>query len=305
MKRLVSTLILIIPSIVYAQDVKEHLSRYFTEIRSGKYPSIPLPLGLPENAKKTLSAVTPFSKDSSAVVRSKAYAIVRYAGSKSRQANIREQCAMQLLQACRDKNSANVGTALDYLTEFTVEDFTKVAKDTLRNIYKSQPSNIGKVIKLIGFLQLNDLQPSIQVLAQNKDANKFDRWAAQLALARMNNQQMTDNIMTRVKKLEVNDDVVYDIFPDLIYTRQPQAFAYLIEVLNSDTKNCSGADAETDVRIPCAYRVMEQLAPVIEGFPVSLDASGDIDTKDYPGALKTVRNWFQQHKDYKTINNKY
>jgi hypothetical protein len=296
---------LLIYTLSFGQNAKDVLDSYFTEVRSGKYPSIPLPLGRPENAKKTLSAVAPLSKDSSAIVRSKAYAIVRYVGTTSRQANIREQSAMQLLRACRDKNSANVGIALEYLTEFKREDFNTATKDTLRNIYKSMPPHIGKVIKLIGFLQLKDIQPNIQILAQNKEANKYDRWAAQLALARMNDQLTMDNIMTRIKKLDINDDVVYDIFPDLIYTKQPQAFAYLIEALNTDAMNCTGADAETDVRISCAYRVMEQLAPVIEGYPLKLDASGDIETKDYKSALQTVRDWFKQHPDYKILNDKY
>jgi hypothetical protein len=305
MRILLLTILFSTTLLAQAQDAKDLISHYFNDVRGGKFPSIPLPLGLPENAKTTLGLTIPYTKDTSAIVRAKAYAILRYVGTKSRQVHMRERVTMQLLQACRDKNSGNVGTALEYLTAFTTEDFTKASKDTLRNLYAANRPYFSNIIKLIGFLQLRDMSTSLQALVQDTKANKFDRWAARLALARMQDKAMITTIMERVRKQEVNDDLIYDIFPDLIYTRQPEAFAYLLEILNSDAKNCTSADAEANVRMSCAYRVMEQLAPVIEGYPLKLDQSGDIDTKDYVEALKTVRDWFKQHKDYKTLNNKY
>jgi hypothetical protein len=105
--------------------------------------------------------------------------------------------------------------------------------------------------------------------------------------------------------LPVNDEVVYQIYPDLVYTRQKEIVALLIGQLNSDVKNCESADAERPANIPCAYRVMEMLAPAIEGYPVKLDASGDIDAKDYTEALQKVRTWFKEHPDYKISKDKF
>jgi hypothetical protein len=113
------------------------------------------------------------------------------------------------------------------------------------------------------------------------------------------------NILDRVKKLPVNDNVVYEIFPDLIYARQMEAISYLTRVLFSDENNCESADAENATKIPCAYRVMEQLAPVSEGYPLELGESGDVKTKDYTAALKKVREWFRKQKDYKIIRDTY
>jgi hypothetical protein len=44
---------------------------------------------------------------------------------------------------------------------------------------------------------------------------------------------------------------------------------------------------------------------VIEGYPLKLSASGDVETKDYPAALKTVREWFKAHSDYKILKDRY
>ena len=103
----------------------------------------------------------------------------------------------------------------------------------------------------------------------------------------------------------MNDNLVYNIFPDLVFTRRPEAIAFLIEEIGSNEKNCLSADVEREVSIPCGYRIMEQLAPVIEGFPFDLDESGDLKASNYPAALATVRQWFSDHKTYVILNSRY
>lgn len=109
----------------------------------------------------------------------------------------------------------------------------------------------------------------------------------------------------RVKKLPVNDDVVYQVFPDLIYTRQQEAIAYLVTALDSDATDCLSADAERQTPISCGYRIMEQLAAIIEGYPLILGESGDIITGDYPAALNIVRKWFQINQTYSIRNDRF
>ncbi len=103
----------------------------------------------------------------------------------------------------------------------------------------------------------------------------------------------------------MTDAVVYEIFPDLVYTRSQEAITYLVEALNSDAKNCESANAESEEKIPCAYRVMEMLAPVIENYPLKLSESDDIETTDYPGALQKVRDWFKVNKGFKILKDRY
>ncbi|NJO87362.1 MAG: hypothetical protein HC821_05150, partial [Lewinella sp.] len=57
-------------------------------------------------------------------------------------------------------------------------------------------------------------------------------------------------------------------------------------------RNCTPADAETPGQIDCGYRLIEQLAPAIAGFPVQADAEGDLLTDDYAAALVAVRTWY-------------
>lgn len=302
---LLTILFLLFSSLVRGQDTKKILTAYFSEVRSGKYQSIPKNLFQPENAKTTLAAVVPYLKDSSIIVRAKAYALVQLVGNTTRQDNLREDAVSKLVDGIKDHDSGNAGLAIGYLQGFRKEDYTSVVKDTLVNVFKRRPPHLKEYIKLIGFLELTQTRDDLRALAQQGSASRQDRWAALLALARMGDSYSKDDVIKRVSKLPVNDEVVYQIYPDLVYTRQKEIVALLIVQLNSDAKNCESADAERPANIPCAYRVMEMLAPAIEGYPVKLDVSGDIDAKDYTKALQKVRTWFKEHPDYKISKDKF
>jgi hypothetical protein len=112
-------------------------------------------------------------------------------------------------------------------------------------------------------------------------------------------------LMTRIKKLPINDEVVYEIFPDLVYTRRPESMSVMVEAMKSNEKNCTPADAEKETPIPCGYRIIELLSPVIQGFPIELDGSGDLKANDYSRALETVRKWFQVNNTYTILNTRY
>lgn len=277
------------------------IDTYFSQVRQGKSPNIPAEVYKPENAKGTLTALSVYSKDTLAIVRSKAALITRAVGTRSAVSAIRQQSVTQLLQAANDKSTGIVGSALNYLTEFKKTDFTKVHRDSLIALFRRNPPYIDVLAKLIGFLEIKELQNELFAMSQQTSLGRKERWSAILALARMNDERAVNDMMNRVKRMPVTDGVVYEVFPDMVYTRRPEAIAYLVEALNSDAKNCNSADAEREARIPCAYRVMEMLAPVIEGYPLKLDESGDVDVKDYTAALQLTRDWFTKNKNYKIV----
>ncbi len=274
------------------------LNPYFSQLRTGKSPNIPTEFFKPENAKATLNALQIYARDTVVIVRSKATLIARIVGVRSTVTAVRQQAVTQIVSACSDKSSGNAGAALNYLTEFKKTDFTKIHRDSLIVLFRQKPPYLDILIKLVGFLDIKELKNELFALSQQSTMGRKERWSAMLALARMNDTQAINDIMTRVKRMPVTDGVVYEIFPDLVYTRRPEAIAFLVTALNSDAKNCNSADAERETRIPCAYRVMEMLAPVVNGFPLKVDESGDVVTNDYPAALQQARDWFIKNKNY-------
>lgn len=294
---MVFTLSIATLSSIQAQSKNQLLDSYFFEVRTNKNPSIPKSFTLPENAKTILSSIAPYLHDTVPNVRAKAYTIIQAVGQASKIPAIRQGSVIKLIEGGNDKNSGNVGEASDYLTTFLKIDFTTTAKDSIKNLFRHKIAHLDQLLRLIGFLELVDMKEEIRPLTQAGNPQGI-RWAAIVSLARMNDPDAAFEMMRRVKKLPVSDEIIYKLFPDLAYSRSSEAVAYMVEVMRSDEKKCFTADAERQQPIPCGYRIMEQLAPVIEGYPLQLDESGDVKTKDYVGALKTVRDWFDQHPGY-------
>jgi len=286
------------------QNLKLLLDNYFKAIVSGKDAAIPKEILSAENSKPALEKLLPFETDSNDVVRTAAYHLVKTIGVASTAPAIRSKAIQQLVSGLKDADQHNSVIACEHLKDFSKNDFSDVSRERITELFRSSENYFPEFIRLIGFLEAQKNTSNLQSLSQPGNDTRI-RWASLLALSRMGDASATADILKRVKKAGVNDDVVYDIFPDLIYTRNKDVFAYLLEILNSDEKNCESADTERGGKIPCAYRVMEMLAPVIKDYPLTLDASGDIKTKDYAAALKTVRDWFRQHPNYTILKNTY
>jgi hypothetical protein len=296
-------LLLVASSLVFAQQ--KGLENYFTQVRAGKYPALTAELTKPENAQVILTTLPKYLTDSVATIRLRATALVRTIGTTSKISAIRSKAVQQIISSANDKDSGNAGAALISLTEFKKTDFNRVDQDTLYAIFKRKSAHVNTLIRLMGYLEIQTSKSDLYNLSQDAGQSRKDRWAAMLALARMNDQQAIDDVLNRVKRMPVGDAVVYEVFPDLVYTRRPEAVSYLVEALNNDAKNCESANSDDTERIPCAYRVMEMLAPIIENYPLKQNASGDIETYDYPMALQTVREWFKINKAYKILRDTY
>jgi HEAT repeat protein len=292
-----------ITTIAFAQQ--KVLDTYFKQVKAGKYPAIPQDVLKSENAKAVLSALPEYLKDTTTLIRSRAYAITRSIGTKSSDNAIRQQAVQYLIEGMKDKHVGNAGSAINYVTSFRQTDFTTLHKDSLRNIFERKPTHLDVLVRLMGFLEMKDKRDAIYALSQQSNLGRKERWSATLALARIGDAVAIEDIMKRVQRMPVADAVVYEVFPDLVYTRTTQAINYLVEALNSNAKNCAAADAEREAKIPCAYRVMEMLAPVLEGYPLAVDESGDVVAGDYPAALATVREWCRAQKEFVIKKSEY
>ena len=296
-------LLLLVTTTALAQT--KSVDTYFAQIRAGKYANVPAEVSKPELASGLLKSLSVYATDTMPVVRARAAGLVRTIGLQSKVQSVRSQAVQQLMTAAKDKDTGNAGVVLNYLTGFRKNDFSSAAKDSLYAYFQRKSGNINTLIRLLGYLNVQKAKDELFALSQDGAAGRKDRWAALLALSRMGDEQAINDVMNRVKRMPVSDALVYEVFPDLVYTRRREAFNYLLETLNSDAKNCESADPERPSRIPCAYRVMEMLAPAIGNYPLKLSDSGDVVASDYPAALAQVREWFQVNKEFKILDDKY
>lgn len=286
------------------QNAPPSLNAYFASVRTGIHPLPPSSIRMALSLSSYLDSVHAFLQDTVAVVRAAAYDLTAMVSLGSRDPAIRRKGAEMLVEGCKDPQPENTVRALELLTQFKRTDFSPVALDAFRTRVRAGCAAMDRALKIAGFLGLADLAADIRVWSQPGNAVPV-RWAALLALARLGDASAIANIARRVKKFPVNDNLVYEIFPDLIYTRRRDLVAIAIEVLSQDEKSCLSSNPEREEPIPCGYRIMEMLAPVIEGYPLRLDESGDVATDDYPAALRRVRAFFSAEKEYTILTDQY
>jgi hypothetical protein len=284
--------------LVMAQSSTRDLEQYMQQVRQAPYQAIPESiLTDTRNEARLINTIVPFLTDSMDVVRGKAYYIIKRIGQKSSNQTVRQQAVHQLVIGVRDPNSGNSGNNSDALTGFSKGDFLPVDRDSIGRYLRPQTPHLEVILKLAGYLELNAQQATVNRLLNSDLAFKY-KWASRLALARMGEQNAISYILGKLNQAPVNDNLVYDVVPDLIYTRQKDIFKFLENIVNSDQPACQSADPDSNKKTICAYRVMEAMAPAIQNFPLIVDEFGNLETNDYQAALTTVRTWLAQNPNY-------
>jgi hypothetical protein len=287
-----------------AQQWKETIGRAFQKARTDNRVDNRECIELADQGLPVLEFSKIFLTDSSQSARLTACKLIFEVSSRSAVMNVRRHGVNLLTHVCIDADVEVTGHAIGFLSQFSSIDFSDSAKNEVKQLIHNRINFRKELIRFAGFLQLQDLIPLIRSYCLADYAPPI-RWAALLSLSRMGDNEAMSDVIRRVKRLPLNDDVVYSVFPDLIFTRRHEAIEYLVDILNHNTKDCSAADAEREIPIPCGYRVMEQLASVIEGYPLKVDEYGDLIATDYPAALETVRAWFFNNKEFKIKGNYY
>jgi hypothetical protein len=192
---------------------------------------------------------------------------------------------------------------------FKPSDFGAEQRYALSMKIKSVPlaPHLDKLILLSGFLGIEELMYNYKnMLAGEELYSKKEKWDMKLAMARMGDAGAIQEVVGRIGALKVNDDVVYDIYPGLAYTRQKQAFDILLGAIMSDEKDCLSSNPDNEAEIICAFRILGYTAQYIEGFPLQVDKYGEPVIDNYDMELEKVRKWVTENKDnYQLIEDIY
>jgi hypothetical protein len=285
--RILCTTLLICLTIICARaqgqrDVRALLQKLMDDLRNGKAETAPgKDLYHPGSSAALLPALLPYCRDSSYTVRCKAYHLTAQVGVQTTNPALRKQAVRTLLQGCEDPESSLSGICSKALQQFSPVDFDDQARGQLGTLLTPDRTYLDNLAQLAGYVGQPEYEGTLQNLLLHPKLSRKHKWALQLALARMGSSEMLSRVISRIQSAPVNDDLVYAAAPALVYVRQPQSVAYLFELIMRDDRNCSSANPDSDEKLPCAYRVLEYLAPVIKDFPLKLDESGDLDVEDY------------------------
>ena len=274
------------------------LTTHLESIRQGSHAAVPQAmLADTANAAALLPALATYQNDTLAAVRSRAYNIAKRIGQRSRNPAVRQTATAQLTRGIADPDAGISGNNSDALTGFRQTDFSVATRTQLVNYLQPGTPHLDQVAMLAGFASGKSATAALQSLLTAK-VSATTRWAVRLALARTGDEAAINYVLDKLNAAPVNDALVYDIVPGLVYTRQPAIFRYLETLVMSDEPNCQSADPDSQQRIRCGYRVMEALTPTLIDFPVAVDAYGELLTDNYEQSLREVRAWLRERKDY-------
>lgn len=276
---------------------------YLNEYRTSRLSDFDKERNLIKESRHLSELLLPFFQDSLLHVRQKAYSFLY---QKGMDVNSSEKAPyiIRLLKGCEDSNGGIAGQNLIWLSSFDSEDFSMDAKGQIEALLlRERMPHRKKLIMLAGYVGAGREMLNRQLIQPGLSSN--ERWYIHLALARMGDARSAEFCAQTVQTLQLNNDLVEYVMPDLIYTRQKVLLNICIDHLNSDESACTSADPDNERSMPCGYRILELIAPVIEDFPFRTSAIGGLDVPDYRQALPVARQWFRDNPGYIILTDSY
>lgn len=303
--RVSTFLLFVISSFAQPTFAQSPLVTHLEAIRQGSHAAVPQAvLADTTNAASLLSVLATYQNDTLAAVRSRAYNIAKRIGQRSSKPSVRQTATAQLTRGIADPDAGISGNNSEALTGFRQTDFGASTQTQLLSYLQPGTPHLDQVAMLAGFVSGSEAQAALRNLLTAK-VSATTRWAIRLALARTGDEAAINYVLDKLNAAPVNDALVYDVVPGLVYTRQPAIFRYLETLVMSDEPNCQSADPNSQRRILCGYRVMEALAPALADFPIAVDAYGELETDDYERSLREVRAWLREREDYPMQRDRY
>lgn len=297
--RIFYLLLTLLPMLASAQ-ITEHLGNIRTNGKTVETPS-----NLWETADVTVLAkqLQPYAFDTIADVSDEAYYIVFMAGSRSDNIENRQSAVRFLAEGLNNSNTRVVSNNINRLQHFNKTDINTESKRLIEErLDKWNSMYYTRVAKMAAKLGVGRNQIRNRQMIE-KGADVETKWALHLALARLGEQPDIDFVTRRASSIPYDyaEDLIRTIIPELIYTRQKQAIDVCVKILQDDGCKCASGNPDVDAKILCGYRIMELLAPIIKDYPYKPSVSGMIEADNYEEALRVVREWLSDNKEYEII----
>lgn len=303
MKHKLTLLFALFTIVVSAQtEISKQVITLMQQIRLGSAITVDkTKLLASSTAKETSQTLTKYFGDSTINVRYEALSLNSQIALKSKDASLIKKSIQGILNNCVFNNHIHtqiVGLLKKYITsDFSLEELT-----LLNSILQNQENTIGALTKIYAFAGQSAVVSNINALLSKPNLTKADKKDIKLALVRCNDERLSAKMLETLKQQVVNDNLIYSALPDILYTKNKLLYTYLLNAILSDDKKCSSANNDDTTPIVCAFRLIEQVAPSIVNFPVSVNEKGEIISKDLNKTLTETRAWITANKETFTIN---
>lgn len=278
-------------------DVTKQINLLMSQIRSGSTITVDRSKIISStNSKEISQQISKFFNDSVASIRYEALNINTQVALNSKDKLSIKKSIHENISNCIINGSIN-NQIIGLLKKYKQVDFSIEELQQLKEILQTQESNIGNLGKIYAFAGKEAVLSDLNALLAKPNLSKTDKKDIKLALVRSGDERLTNKMLEILKQQVINDDLIYSALPDILYTKNKDLYTHLLNAILSDSKKCSSANNDDNAPIICAYRLIEQLAPQIMNFPVTINTKGEIDSKDLKKTLIEVREWIVKNKN--------
>lgn len=216
--------------------------------------------------------------------------LIRTLEKKHTDKDARNSYVRSLMECALKQRNELTKLSLNTMKAFEQTCFDAGVIDDLRLIISQRSTGRCEAIQLLGFTGTSNDVDFLNGLGKYTVLSKQEKYYVQLALVRLGDATATETLILGLRDKTINDDVVTNLLPDLIYTHNKKVYELLLKELMNDTPACYSANNDSDEKILCAYRILEQISDKIAGFPVKTTKHCEIEG-DYKEALVVARKW--------------
>lgn len=257
------------------------------------------------NSKEIAAAIWTYVNDTTKTDFEYTVYLIKGLAKKHTEKDTRSSYVRSLTAIALKQQKSVTLLALNTLKGFAKSEFDTKVKDDLLLIIAERSNGRSEAIELIGFIGSENDLDFLKGLGKYTTLSKKEKYHVLLALVRLNDPAAVEQFVVDLKNRKINDELVNSLLPDLVYTHNKQVYDILIKELFTDTPSCYSANNDSEEKILCAYRILEQLSGEIIGFPVQTDKSGEL-IGDYTEALVRARNWvLEVNSEYIIDNTNY
>ncbi len=287
----------------YSQaDLAKQINTLMAQLRSGQAITADRgKIAAATNYKEATEILGRYVSDTLLAVRYEALSLYSQAALRSKDKALIKKSIRSIIGNAVLYNSIN-NQIVNLLKRYTKQEFESDELQLMKSLLESQYNNIGNLAKVYAFAAGPTAQNDLAALLAKPTLNKGDKKDMKLALVRSGNENYAQKMNETLKQQVLNDELIYSALPDVLYTKNKEMFAWLLNGIMSDNKKCSSANNDDPAPMICAYRLIEQLAPHILNFPVSINAKGEIESKDLSKSLTDVRAWITKNATSFEIN---
>jgi hypothetical protein len=303
MKYKLVLLFLVAAFISFSQsDLSKQINTLMAQLRSGQTITADRGKILSStNYKEATETLGKYVSDTVLNVRYEALNLFAQAAARSKDKALIKRSIRHTITNAVINNSIN-NQIVNLLKKYTKPDFESDELQLMKSLLESQENNVGNLARVYAFATGPSALNDLNALLAKPTLGKGDKKDIKLALVRSGNETYAQKMNETLKQQVVNDELIYSALPEILYTKDKTMFAFLLNTILSDNKKCSSANNDDTTPIICAYRLIEQLAPQIINFPVTINDKGEINTKDLNKSLVEVRDWITKNKDTFQIN---